>query len=57
MPQVEGGEPLRNECMAFVESILNETPAPSDGSIGRKVVATLEAADRSLKSNGAFVEI
>ena len=57
MTHVEGGEPLKNECSAFVDSILNKTPASSDGTFGRNIVEILEATDRSLKSNGAFVEI
>jgi len=57
MPQVEGGEPLKNECIAFVESIFNKTPSPSDGTFGRKVVEVLEATDRSLQANSAFVDL
>tara|TARA_Y100000588_G_scaffold152200_1_gene166306 strand:- start:35 stop:1066 length:1032 start_codon:yes stop_codon:yes gene_type:complete len=57
MPQVEGGEPLRNECKAFADSILKSNPAPSDGKFGRKVVEALEAIDRSLQAKGTFVEI
>lgn len=57
MPQVEGGEPLRNECQAFVDSILNKSPCPSDGTFGRKVVEALEATNRSLQANSSFVDI
>ena len=57
MPQVGGGEPLKNECQAFVDSILNKTPAPSGVTFGRKVVEALEATDRSLQANGSFVDI
>jgi len=57
MPQVEGGEPLKNECQAFVESILKNKSTPSGGTFGRKVVEALEATDRSLQSNGSFVEV
>jgi predicted dehydrogenase len=57
MPQVEGGEPLKNECRSFVESILNNAPSSSDGTFGRKVVEALEATDRSIQSNSSFIEI
>ena len=57
MPHVEGGQPLQNECRAFVASVLDGAPVISDGAFGREVVGALEATDRSLDQNSAFIDI
>ena len=44
-PESDGGEPLKNECQAFADSILKNKPTPSDGTFGRKVVEAFEATE------------
>ena len=48
-PMIEEYEPLRKQCNTFLECIKKETPPPSDGNNGLRVVAILEAASKSLK--------
>jgi predicted dehydrogenase len=56
-PQVDTAEALSTELAHFVRCILNgETPI-TDGNAGCRVVQILEAAERSLKHNGAPVEL
>jgi len=56
-PQVEHTEALKKELEYFVECInANRTPI-NDGKAGWRVVQMLEAANRSLKSRGAMVEL
>jgi len=57
MPMIKGGEPLKDECRHFVESILNNTTPLSDGRDGLRVVKVLEAATQSLRQGGAPVEL
>lgn len=45
-------EPLKSACYAFVESIKNQKPPPTDGIFGGDVVRIIEAAARSLAKNG-----
>ncbi len=53
VPYIRNGEPLRIECQHFVDSVRDRTAPKSDGYDGLRVVDVLEAADRSLSSNGA----
>ncbi|HYM55455.1 MAG TPA: Gfo/Idh/MocA family oxidoreductase [Solirubrobacteraceae bacterium] len=53
VPKVEFGEPLALEIEHFVECIVEERAPLTDGANGRRVVAVLEAAQRSLENNGA----
>lgn len=56
-PKVENTEPLKEQCMHFLECI-NENKKPlSDGAMGLDVIRVMLAADESLKSNGAPVEV
>jgi len=56
-PAIEVSEPLKNQCMHFVECVVNgETPA-TDGPAGRDVVQVMEAIDRSLELRGAPVAV
>jgi len=57
IPYVEMREPLRVECQQFVDSVRTNTPPPSDGRDGLKVVKILAAADRSLKNKGEPVSL
>jgi predicted dehydrogenase len=53
IPKIDGSEPLRNECLHFVECALEGRRPRSDGWNGLRVVRVLEAAGRSLTRNGA----
>lgn len=57
IPYIRTGEPLRAECMHFLECISNRTQPVSDGYDGLRVVRVLDAAQRSLKMNGAPVSL
>lgn len=45
-------EPLREECMHFIDSINNKTEPISSGKQGLAVIKVLEAAERSIANNG-----
>ncbi|MBI5836639.1 MAG: Gfo/Idh/MocA family oxidoreductase [Candidatus Eisenbacteria bacterium] len=57
IPRVPGGEPLEKECRHFLECVEKRTPPRSDGAHGRLSVQILEAAQASLKANGAPVAL
>ena len=57
IPRIKFGEPLQTECRHFIDCVLNGTTPMSDGYNGMRVVRVLEAAERSLKSGGAYVEL
>jgi predicted dehydrogenase len=53
VPKVEFREPLALEIEHFVECITDGRAPLTDGANGRRVVAVLEAAQRSLENNGS----
>lgn len=53
VPKVEFCEPLALEVEHFAECIREDRAPLTDGASGRRVVAVLEAAQRSLENNGA----
>lgn len=57
IPNIQWQEPLRLECEHFAEAIRGDVIARTDGFQGLQVVAALEAAERSLASNGLTVPI
>jgi predicted dehydrogenase len=57
IPHVTGGEPLRVECEAFLERVNSGVENPSDGWTGARVVAALEAIDKSIEGGGVRVEV
>lgn len=57
IPYVKTGEPLRTECLHFIDCVTNRTTPRSDGQDGLRVVQVLDAAQRSLKNNGMPVRI
>ena len=57
IPHIPMGEPLRAECMHFLDCIRNRTQPLSDGRDGLRVVKVLDAAQRSLENNGAPVSL
>ena len=57
IPKTRGGEPLRAECLHFLECIEGGATPRSDGRDGLRVVRVLEAGQRSLKAAGAPVAL
>lgn len=57
IPYVKVGEPLRLECLHFLECVRDRRQPLSDGRDGLRVVKVLDAAQRSLEQNGAPVPI
>ncbi|MFQ6023072.1 MAG: Gfo/Idh/MocA family protein [Acidiferrobacterales bacterium] len=57
IPYLKMGEPLRLECLHFLECVQGRKKPLSDGMDGLRVVKVLDAAQRSLKQNGAPVPI
>ena len=57
IPKTPGGEPLRIECLHFLECVEKGTTPRSDGRDGLRVVRVLEAASRSLAAGGAPVNL
>lgn len=57
IPHVDVGEPLKAECEEFVERIRGGGTAISNGWDGARVVAVLDAIDRSITDAGAAVEV
>lgn len=53
VPKVEFREPLAIEIEHFVDCVLERRPPLTDGINGRRVVAVLEAAQRSLDRGGS----
>jgi len=54
IPRTPGGEPLRAECLHFLECIENGRTPRSDG---RDVVRVLDAGQRSLAEGGAPIQL
>ena len=57
IPYMKIGEPLQIECRHFLDCVRTRTQPLSDGLDGLRVVKVLDAAQRSLKSNGMPVAI
>jgi len=57
MPYIKVTEPLRLECLHFLECVRTRRQPVSDGRDGLRVVKVLDAAQRSLKLNGEPVKI
>jgi predicted dehydrogenase len=57
IPKISLQEPLRLECLHFVECVRERKRPLSDGLGGLRVVKVLDAAQRSLKSGGRPVSI
>jgi predicted dehydrogenase len=50
-------EPLRRECEAFLEAVRTREPPLTDGQSGLDVLKVLQAAQRSLTTNGVAVNL
>ena len=57
IPHIEMSEPLRMECLHFVNCIRTGKTPRSDAKNGLEVVRLLEAAQKSLQSGGAKIPI
>jgi predicted dehydrogenase len=55
--RIDEYEPLRKQCDTFLECIKKESPPPSDGNNGLRVVSILEAASKSLKQGGRQIPV
>ncbi len=56
-PPVETSEPLKNECIHFVDCVTQRVQPLTDGQAGLDVVRVMEAIDASVAQRGAPVEI
>jgi len=56
-PKVDAAEPLKIECADFVGAVQSGRKPRSDGASGLRVVRVLEAAEKSLRHQGARVVI
>jgi UDP-2-acetamido-3-amino-2,3-dideoxy-glucuronate N-acetyltransferase len=54
---VEESEPLRNECVHFLECCQSRSTPSTDGEEGLRVLQTLEAAQESLNQDGETVRV
>jgi predicted dehydrogenase len=57
IPKIDMSEPLRNECVHFVQCIREGKRPRTDGENGLRVIRVLEAAQASLAKGGAAEEI
>jgi UDP-2-acetamido-3-amino-2,3-dideoxy-glucuronate N-acetyltransferase len=54
---VESTEPLKVECLAFLDSVRTRSSPLTDGNEGLRVLRVLDACQRSLSGDGAHIEI
>lgn len=52
-PEIPPGEPLKRECEAFVEQVLNRSDQKAHGQFNLDVVRVLESVELSLRQEGA----
>jgi predicted dehydrogenase len=57
IPYMKVDEPLRLECLHFLDCVRERKQALSDGRDGLRVIKVLDAAQRSLQSNGIPVSL
>ncbi|MEN8183843.1 MAG: Gfo/Idh/MocA family oxidoreductase [Myxococcota bacterium] len=56
-PHLDKTEPLESVCLSFLDAIRTGTPPATDGRSGLRIVRQLEAAQKSLRREGARVPI
>jgi len=56
-PKIEVSEPLKNQCLDFLQCICSRARPVSDGTAGREVVRVMEAIDFSMQHKGVPVPI
>jgi len=57
VPYIKQDEPLKLECQNFLEAIRNDAVPLANGRLGLEVVRILEAANESLRQQGALVSL
>ena len=57
IPKIPAGEPLKNECLHFLDCVQNRKNPKSDGINGLNVVKILQAATQSLRNHGKPINI
>ncbi|MEW6228613.1 MAG: Gfo/Idh/MocA family oxidoreductase, partial [Bacillota bacterium] len=57
IPKLKMSEPLRNECLHFLDCIREGKRPLTDGVSGLKVVQVLERAEESLRQGGEYVPV
>lgn len=55
--EFESAEPLKEECKAFLEAVKTREQPLTDGKSALEVLAVLEAAQRSLMTNGEVISL
>jgi predicted dehydrogenase len=56
-PKIEVSEPLKNQVVDFLDSVVTGRPPVADGEIGLAVVEVMEAIDRSIELDGTPVPV
>lgn len=56
-PKIEPSEPLKAQCLAFVDAIATGKTPLASGRFGSHVVRALAAIEKSMRSKGAAVEV
>ena len=57
IPALKMAEPLRRECLAFLQAVRTRRAPVADGASGLHVVRALEGGSRSLAQGGARIEL
>jgi predicted dehydrogenase len=57
IPNVIPSEPLKNECIHFLDCIKKGNKPLTDGEVGLEVVKILEFAQKSLENGGNFIRV
>lgn len=57
IPYVKMAEPLRLECLHFLECVRDRKEPLSDGADGLRVIRVLDAGQRSLRNNGMPMKV
>jgi predicted dehydrogenase len=56
-PRIDASEPLKNQCLHFLDCINKRTRPLTDGWMGREVIRIMNAIDQSVENRGAPVEL
>lgn len=56
-PRIEVGEPLKTQCLHFLECIATGAQPVSDGWAGLQVVRVMEAITQSIQASGAPIQV
>lgn len=54
---IDSMEPMKTECLAFLESLVTRQPPVTDGDEELRMLEVLDACERSLSSDGARTEV